>query len=96
MESKYSRDLSAAVDELPVSAITVEITKLSIAPGDVLVVTLKHAPTERQVEAIRAQAAKVLPDGVKVVVHGPDVKLSVVTQTHARPRPVIPQPSPGR
>ena len=61
-----------------VSPIELAIGKLSLAPGDVLVVRLPRAPLDGELKLVKESLVKKLPDGVDVIVASPGVEFTVL------------------
>lgn len=69
-----------------ITAISVEIAKLQLAPGDVLVVRGKgHIDGELAIR-LRETLEAILPPGVKAMLIGDDVDLTVLTRVEIETR----------
>ena len=66
------------------NAITVEISKMTLAPGDVVVLRTPHILPDDQMKRMRTVFEGALPDGVKVVVLFKDFELEVFTAAGVR------------
>lgn len=58
-------------------AISAQVEKLAPKPGEVVVVTLPEMVTAEEAARVTEQLRDILPDGVKVAVVTPGVRLSV-------------------
>jgi len=56
------------------------IGKLSLAPGDALVVKVDHPLSEKMAAAIRSHLDPHLPEGVKALILGREIDLAVLTK----------------
>lgn len=61
-----------------------QIGKLSLKPGDVLVAKFTPSPSQEVARRAAEYIRPLLPEGVKLMVVGPEVDLSVIT---AEPAP---------
>lgn len=57
-----------------------EIAKLQLAPGDVLVVKIDRMVPSEVLDRLQSHVAVKVPDGVKVLVIDPAITLSVLTR----------------
>lgn len=55
-----------------------DATVTPVRPGDVLAVQLGYEVSTSELDDLRAQLAEVLPDGVKVVFFGAEVKFGIL------------------
>jgi calcineurin-like phosphoesterase family protein len=62
------------------------VKKLTVGPGEALVVTGDFAPTAENASRIRRIVDQALP-GVPVLVFGGGVKIAVAADEHLKPRP---------
>lgn len=57
-----------------------EFAKLELKPGDILAIKSKVPLVRAQIDDIRAVAEKRIPEGVLVLVVGPDLDLATITR----------------
>ena len=68
---------------MDVRAITVEVSKLSLKPGDILAIRCDRLLTTDQMVDMRQALEGIAPDGVKVAVFDAGCTLSIVEQPAA-------------
>lgn len=95
--------LTVLVDELDVEAATapaapasvaaalsVDVARLEVRPGDVVVVTMRERLTAQQRAVLRSEVASVVPDGARVLVLDDGMGLAVLAPHHIPPGAVEP------
>ena len=68
---------------MDVRAITVEVSKLSLRPGDILAIRCDRMLTMEQMAHMRKALEGIAPDGVKVAVLDAGCSLSIVEPPNA-------------
>lgn len=63
---------------MDVTAITVEVQKLTLQPGDVLALKVDHHLPQAEVSYMQDRLHRILPTGVAVVILGPGFEFQVV------------------
>lgn len=63
---------------MDMKAITVEVSKLSLKPGDILAMRCGRILSMEQLETMQKWLEGIAPDGVKVAVFGVDCSLMIV------------------
>lgn len=58
--------------------VQVEIAKLSLKPGDILVASVPHTVNQEECERIRTHLQRRMPDGVDVMCKAKAIELSVL------------------
>lgn len=58
------------------------IRRLDIKPGEVLVVQIPLR-TDKEIASVRDQLLRLLPEGIRVIVTGPDVDMQVIKESEA-------------
>lgn len=66
----------------------IEVAKLKLAPGDILVARADRPITAQQADRLREGMKRVLPDGVKCMVIDPRLELSVLTRAEIEAKAV--------
>lgn len=72
--------LNGKLDMWVIQSFTVEIARLDLQPGDVLVLRFSHHIDADMAKRIQDMAAQSFPPGRKVLVLGPDCEISKVTE----------------
>lgn len=68
-----------------ISAVTVEVQKLTLKPGDILALRVDRILSNEQINSIREELKQILPDGVKIVILDATCRLQLLS----RPTPAI-------
>lgn len=66
----------------PIEVLRVEIGKLSLSVGDILVASVGSLINAQQAAALRQDLLKIMPPGVLVMVKNDEVELSVIEKEH--------------
>lgn len=59
-------------------AVTIEVARLNIKPGESLLATIKSKATNMEVEQLRQALMQVVPNGAKVLIAAADIDFSIV------------------
>ena len=68
---------------MDISAVTVEVQKLTFKPGDILALRVNRMLNEEQLESLRHALENIRPDGVKIAIIDATCELQIVTPSIA-------------
>lgn len=69
---------------MDITAITIEVSKLSFKRGDILAIRADRLLSKEQISRMQIELEKIAPDGVKVAVLDSTCELIVVEQPNAK------------
>lgn len=69
---------------MDISAITVEVQKLTMKPGDILALRVDRILSKDQINSMREWLEQIRPDGVKIAILDATCQLQIVEPPNAK------------